>query len=54
MMQTMWISGNGAASKDARVFGQVFNQVAMFSVIGLGMWTAVVIVSGLQVMNFWF
>jgi len=49
-MPKMSIARSGSASIEA----DLFNQIAMFSVMGLGMWVALVIGYGLGVTNPWF
>jgi hypothetical protein len=49
-MQTMPIASNGLAAKEAGIF----NQIAMFSVTGLAMSLALVVVFGLRMISPWF
>lgn len=49
-MPTMSVARGGSASREAGLF----NQIAMFSAMGLGVWVALVIGYGLQVTNPWF
>jgi hypothetical protein len=49
-MPTMWIARSGFVQTEAGFF----NQIAMFSVTGLALWTELVVVYGFGVTNPWF
>ena len=54
-MQTMSVAANRPAwKKEGSFFNQVFNQVALFSVMGVAMSMAFIIVGGFQIVDPWF